>query len=160
MRDVPIPAAAVQDPWGKNVPGRERDPARTPMQWEDGPRAGFTAGAPWLPLAADSPQVNVETQRRDPRSLLHLYRRLLSLRATEPALQTGRYTPVHTDEHVFAYRREHFVVALNFGSAPVTVHHPEARGQITLSTVLDREGEAVSGALPLRGDEGVLICTR
>jgi alpha-glucosidase len=160
MRDVHIQPAAARDPWEKNVPGQGRDPARTPMQWEGGPHAGFTTGAPWLPIAEDYPQVNVATLRRDPGSLLSLYRRLLSLRATEPALQTGRYAPVLTDERVLAYRREQFVVVLNFASESITVNHTEVQGQITLSTVLDREGETVSGALRLRGDEGVIICIR
>jgi len=61
---------------------------------------------------------------------------------------------------VLAYRREQFVVVLNFASEPITVNHTEIQGQITLSTVLDREGETVSGALRLRGDEGVIICAR
>ena len=44
MRQLPIPADKVQDPFEKNVPGLGfgRDPVRTPMQWEPGPAAGFT----------------------------------------------------------------------------------------------------------------------
>jgi hypothetical protein len=52
------------------------------------------------------------------------------------------------------------VVVLNFASEPVTVTHNEVRGRIILSTGLDREGEVVSSALHLRGDEGVIISTR
>ena len=37
-----------------------RDPQRTPMQWNGGPAAGFTSGDPWLPLAEDAYQRNVE----------------------------------------------------------------------------------------------------
>ena len=62
-----------------------------------------------------------------------------------------------TDERVLAYTREQFLAVLNFASEPVTVNHNEVRGRITLSTGLDRENEAVSGALRLRGDEGVII---
>jgi alpha-glucosidase len=160
MRNVFVSSAAARDPWEKNVPGLGRDPARAPMQWDAGLYAGFTAGAPWLPVAEDFARVNVAAQRRDPSSLLHLYRRLLSLRAAEPALQTGRYAPVLTDEHVLAYTREQFLVVLNFAGEPVTVNHNQVRGQVILSTVLDREGELAGGALRLRGDEGVIICVR
>src|ERR671932_343004 len=59
---VEIPPERVQDPWEKNEPGLGfgRDPARTPMQWERGPNAGFTAGEPWLPLDREHGGCNVE----------------------------------------------------------------------------------------------------
>ena len=70
MQDVPIPAHLAQDPQGKRQPGYGRDPVRTPMQWDDGPTAGFCPVnvAPWLPLAADSQQVNVAVEREDARN--------------------------------------------------------------------------------------------
>ena len=50
MRDVPIPSTEIQDPQGKNMPGKNlsRDPGRTPMQWDNSLYAGFTDGKPWL----------------------------------------------------------------------------------------------------------------
>src|SRR5204862_3716968 len=82
MADVPIPPDRVQDPFEKNVPGRGlgRDPERSPMPWEPGRGAGFTAGEPWLPLGADADRRNVALLRADPDSILSLYRRLLALR--------------------------------------------------------------------------------
>ena len=52
LKDVSIPPDRVQDPWEKNEEGfgRGRDPARTPIPWDDSANAGFTTGAPWLPL--------------------------------------------------------------------------------------------------------------
>src|SRR5205823_3452854 len=73
MTDVPIPHERVVDV-------HARDPERTPMQWDASRNAGFTAGAPWLPIARDYATVNVEAQRRDPRSLLSFYRRMLHAR--------------------------------------------------------------------------------
>ena len=46
-------------------------------------------GEPWLPLNADWRERNVEAFERDACSMLNLYRRLLALRRTHPALSVG-----------------------------------------------------------------------
>ena len=164
MRDVPIPPELVQDPWEKNLPGKGlgRDPERTPMQWDASPGAGFTTGAPWLPLG-DFAQTNVEAQRDDPASLLSLHRRLIALRRAEPALSLGAWTPVDAQGDVLAYVRAEdgvrFLVALNLGSAPARLAG-EWTGEIAVSTHPDADGGAVSGAVELRGDEGVAVRLR
>jgi alpha-glucosidase len=108
MRDVPIPADEARDPQELGMPGRNlgRDPGRTPMPWNAGPGAGFTAGKPWLRLDRDYARVNVEAQQGDPDSLLALHRRLLELRARSPALSVGAYRPVRVDPPLLAYVRE------------------------------------------------------
>jgi alpha-glucosidase len=80
MCDVEIPPELVEDPQGKTQPTRNRDVARTPMQWNHGPNAGFTTGKPFFPIAENYRLVNVESQERDPRSLLAVYRRLIAFR--------------------------------------------------------------------------------
>lgn len=66
-----------------------RDPERTPMQWNNGPNAGFNEGGPtWLPLNANYLTVNVENQRNDPFSHLSTYKKLIALRQ-ENALRYG-----------------------------------------------------------------------
>ncbi|HEY3360170.1 MAG TPA: alpha-amylase family glycosyl hydrolase [Polyangia bacterium] len=160
MVDVPIPPAAVQDPYERNVPGHGfgRDPERTPMQWDQGPGAGFTTGTPWLPLAQDADRVNVVTLREDPRSLLTLHRRLLALRRAEPALSVGDYTPRDSHGDVFAFARaaagRRLTVTLNLGHEPHEAVLPA--GRVLLSTHLDREGDAVGGVVQLRPDEGII----
>jgi alpha-amylase len=73
--------------------GKKPDPdLRTPLQWSDAPQAGFTTGTPWHALNSDYPKVNIAAESADPDSLLSLYRRLVRLRATSPALRSG--TPV------------------------------------------------------------------
>jgi alpha-glucosidase len=165
MRDVAIPPELVQDPWEKNVPGLGlgRDPERTPMQWNAGPNAGFTAGTPWLPVAADYRTVNVAVERDEPTSMLTLYRRLIELRRALSALAVGSYTPIaaHGDllAYVRAYAEQHCLVVLNLGSQPqqLELGHAGPRGQITLSTHLDRAGEHVRKSVALRADEGVIV---
>ncbi|HEX6983759.1 MAG TPA: alpha-amylase family glycosyl hydrolase, partial [Planctomycetaceae bacterium] len=165
MHNVHIPRNRVQDPLEKNVPGMGlgRDPQRTPMQWDSGPNAGFTPGEPWLPIAEDSREVNVEAQRDDPRSMLSFYRRLIELRRSEPALSVGAYECVPTKEPLFAYVRSEggrrFLVVLNFENRPTTFRTDvlPVRGRIAASTHLDRRHEEVNDAVDLRGDEGLLI---
>ena len=79
---------------------------RTPMQWSRGNAAGFTRGKPWQPLADDSLTTTVEAQDRDTSSLLALHRKLIHLRAANPALGHGRFVPL-TASHdaVVAYAR-------------------------------------------------------
>jgi alpha-glucosidase len=161
MRDAFILPEQVQDPQGKNI-GINRDPARTPMQWSAGPNAGFTDGAPWLPLAEDFEHCNVEQEVGDEASMLSLYRRLIALRRHEPALALGAYRPVVSDGDVFAYVREHeqrrFLVVLNLGPRPAQVMlDAVGSGEIVVATEHRREGQRVSGRVVMRGDDGLLV---
>jgi oligo-1,6-glucosidase len=51
-----------------------RDNARTPMQWNDSPNAGFTTGTPWLPVNPNYRQINVAEAVDDPNSIFHYFR--------------------------------------------------------------------------------------
>ena len=165
MHDVEILPEKVQDPFEKNVPGRGlgRDPQRTPMQWSAAKNAGFTAGEPWLPIAEDYAQINVEAERDDPLSLLSLYMQLINVRRGEPALEVGELERIDTAGDLLTYVRRHresaFLVALNFGSEPqvLDISAKAGEGRITLSTGIDRAGESVRGVLHIRPDEGLLV---
>lgn len=87
--------------------GDKPDPRlRTPMHWKRGPAAGFTTGVPWEPLQPDSMTANVEALEGDPGSLLNLHRRLIHLRAANPALAAGELVPlISSSEAVAAYLR-------------------------------------------------------
>ncbi|HEV2541740.1 MAG TPA: alpha-amylase family glycosyl hydrolase [Methylobacterium sp.] len=163
---VPVPPERAQDPWGRNEPGHGRDPERTPMQWEDAPNAGFTTGTPWLPISADADRRNVETMRDDPRSILTLYRRLLSLRRDYPALSIGAWRGLALDAdlaaEVFGFERftgdETLRILLNFSTQEWRVPlHGAGTWAILLSTLAGRTGERVEGSLALGPDEGVIL---
>ncbi|GEL98648.1 glycoside hydrolase family 13 protein [Cellulomonas terrae] len=83
-----------------------RDNARTPMQWDDSPHAGFTTGTPWLEVNANYPSVNAAAERADPGSVFHHYRALIALRHEDPVVALGDFTMLLPDhEHVYAFTR-------------------------------------------------------
>jgi alpha-glucosidase len=152
MTDVAVPPERVVDVDG-------RDGERTPMQWDATPSAGFTAGAPWLPVAADAERVNVAVQRRDPHSMLSFYRRLLALRRGSPALRSGSYRTIPSLAGVFAYLREadgeRCAIALNFTDRPRRVDFRRP-ARLLLSTSDDAAGSAERSEFDLAPNAGVL----
>jgi alpha-glucosidase len=166
MHNVPIPPDRVQDPFEKNVPGLGlgRDPARTPMQWSTAANAGFTSGAPWLPVADDFVSHNVETESADAKSILTLYRRLIQIRREQPALSIGSFTAIPAQGDLLAYRRgfdrgRRYLIVLNLSSEPAAFQGAGVphKGRVALCTHLDREAEPFDGQIDLRADEGLLI---
>ena len=165
MHDVPIAPDQVQDPFEKNVSGLGlgRDPVRTPMQWSAGQWAEFSTVRPWLPVADDYRNANVELERTDASSMLSLYRRLIELRRAEPALSVGDYAALPASDDLVAYMRKggrrRLLIVLNFGARPrkFDLNELEAQAVLLLSTHLDREQEKLGDELPLRPDEGVIV---
>jgi len=161
---VPIPPDRVQDPFEKNVPGIGvgRDGARTPMQWDASEHAGFSKVEPWLPLADDYFDENVEKQRTDRGSIYNLYRRLIAVRRARPALKTGSYRLIVASGDLLIFQREGtatILIALNFGEEPALVNLPAAygHGRILVSTRGDRDDQRVDGPFELRSYEGLAI---
>lgn len=165
MRDVPIPGDEVQDPQGLNMPGKNlsRDPQRTPMQWNSEACAGFSTCKPWLRIHRSYTRDNVEQQKKDPYSILQLYRRLLQLRKKELSLSAGNYIPVWADQQVLAFERSaeghrRFLVVLNMTHRPCYFTAPKPiKGTISVASDPDLEGIEVSSSFNLGGDEGVII---
>jgi alpha-glucosidase len=161
--EVPVPPERIVDPWPLLEPetGINRDPSRTPMQWSDAEYAGFSPAEPWLPLTEDWRTRNAERMGADEGSLLALYRRLLAIRRSEPALNRGAYRRVLLRGPVLGYERAHgedrFVVVLNFSAEPQTVELPAqyARAELVLSTL--PEASSSLSPIALRPSEGLLI---
>jgi glycosidase len=99
---------------------------RAPMAWNADPKAGFTEGTPWSPLAPQHATHNVESQLGEPGSLLNLYRELVRLRRAEPALRSELVLPIETgSDAVFAMLRPYeggaFLVLTNLGPEVVAL---------------------------------------
>ena len=100
----------VKDSMGKVGWPKEkgRDGERTPMQWNDSANAGFSTVAPWLPVDDRYQSYNVETEKKDPNSILNYYRQLLALRHTNKALADGNYIALdESDPSMLSYARSH-----------------------------------------------------
>ena len=83
-----------------------RDNARTPMQWDASPHAGFTTGEPWISVNPNHTTINAEAARADPDSVFHHYRRLIELRHSLPVVAHGDFTMrLEEDERVYAFTR-------------------------------------------------------
>jgi oligo-1,6-glucosidase len=103
---------------------RGRDNARTPMQWDASPHAGFTKGTPWLAANPNYKEINAAAEAADPDSVYHYYRKLIELRHTEPAVVDGDFTMLLPhDERLYAFTRRlgstELLVIGNFSAAAV-----------------------------------------
>jgi alpha-glucosidase len=166
MQNVPVPPHLIQDPQGKYSPTLTRDPERSPMQWDASPNAGFTApdATPWLPIAEDYTWVNVAAEHEEPTSMLSLYRRLVELRRTLPALTIGSQQSVDTgSDAVFTYVREHgpqrVLIVLNFGgdTQDLDLSSLSTSGRVICTIHMDSDGNRNLGYLTLRPHEGMVL---
>jgi maltose alpha-D-glucosyltransferase/alpha-amylase len=100
---------------GDNIWLEDRDGVRTPMQWDDGPNAGFSFAPKEMitdPVIEDDiygyRQVNVKTQEADPDSLLNWTRQVLQIRKQHPAFGRGRlHLLAPKNKAILAYLREY-----------------------------------------------------
>ena len=133
MTDVAVPRELRRDHMTPGVGTGGRDAARTPMQWDASPSAGFTAEGvrPWLPFG-DNTSRNVAAQREDPESTLRLTHDLLALRRTAFAGQVVPYERLPAPPGVWSYRSGPLLVTANFTGDPVPL--PDRPGAVLLST--------------------------
>jgi len=113
----------------KAVQQQGRDNARTPIQWDNSPHAGFTTGNPWLKVNPNYTDINVQAALADKQSIFFFYKQLLAFRKANKSLIYGGFELFLPDsEDIFAYRRwdeqGDFVVVLNFTSTPKTYELP------------------------------------
>ena len=96
---------------GENLDLPERFAVRTPMQWSEGPNAGFSDAPdgdivrpPTSDRAFGYKKVNVTHQRRDPESLLNWFAMLIRARKESPEFGWGSFTELKTDPpNIFAH---------------------------------------------------------
>lgn len=104
---------------------KSRDNSRTPMQWTDEEHAGFTDGTPWIEVADNYKEVNVEKELESG-EIFPYYQKLIQLRKEREVIQDGKYEPMFLKhEQVWAYRRiseeEEIITFSNFYGEPMTL---------------------------------------
>lgn len=84
---------------------KSRDNSRTPMQWNASQHAGFTEGTPWLSVAKNYKDINVEKELESGK-IYEYYQDLIQLRKNYPVIQEGAYKGILLDHpSVMAYFR-------------------------------------------------------
>lgn len=85
---------------------KSRDNARTPVQWDDSPHAGFTTGTPWIAVNPNYTEINAKAETADPDSVFHYYKKLIALRKAYPVVVYGKYEMMMEDsEELYVYTR-------------------------------------------------------
>ncbi|MFN8099809.1 MAG: alpha-glucosidase [Dermatophilaceae bacterium] len=90
----------------RGIRAKGRDNARTPVQWDAGPHAGFTTGEPWIAANPNHTEINAAAQITDPDSVRAHYQRLIALRHNNPTVALGHFEML-LDDHptVWAFTR-------------------------------------------------------
>jgi alpha-glucosidase len=116
-----------------------------------------------LPFPPEADVRNHEGQREDPSSILHLYRRLLALRRSTPALAAGGFDLLDdAAEGLLAYRRtgggQVWTVLVNFTDRAVR-HTGGPSASTGLRVIVSSDGGGEGGAFDgtVGGDQAVVL---
>lgn len=159
MTDAKVPSKSSKD---------LRDPQRSPMQWSGEQNAGFSSGVKtWLPVAENFKTVNVEAQKEDPTSALHLYKELLRLRSTSECFKGVNFKVVYADASILAYTRSEghskFVIVINFGQENWTgsLNGINGSGDVKIDSEMKMKGISVHfDRVTLNKAQALVIKTR
>lgn len=127
-----------------------RDNARTPMQWTDGPHAGFTTGEPWITVNPNSTVVNAAAERADPDSVFAHYRALIDLRHRSRVVASGGFELVLPDhEQIFGYVRalddDALLVLVNLSGTAAVYDPADLPGWEAATVLLASGGDGPAG---------------
>ena len=121
------------------IKATSRDNARTPVQWDDSPNAGFTTGKPWLGINNNYNYINMISQMKDPDSIRNFYKTMIALRMGSDILKFGTFVPIKTSKQLFIYKREFkgesLMVLLNFSGRTQKVSF---KSNVVLSNYLNK----------------------
>ncbi len=137
-----------------------RDNARTPVQWDASPTAGFTTGEPWLPVNPNRSWLNAAAQVGTDGSVFEHYRALVALRHEHPVFAAGDFTGLlENDSELWAYvrtlDRQRMLVVANCSRRPRELELGDgwAGARLLLGSVPDRAEVLAPGSITLAGWE-------
>ncbi|HDR4368197.1 TPA: alpha,alpha-phosphotrehalase [Bacillus cereus] len=144
---------------------KSRDNSRTPMQWNEEINSGFTTSTPWITVADNYKEINVEKALEDKESVFYHYKKLIELRKTYDVITEGEYA-ILDENHakVWAYTRttenEVLLVINNFYGEEITYSVPshvqldEMKQEVLLSNYKDSSKDITN--LNLRPYESIV----
>ena len=118
-----------------------RDNSRTPFPWNE--NGGFTTSKPWIKYNQDISFINVESEKKDPDSILNFYKKLIALRKNSDTLIYGSFKLLEEDdESLFVYSRtlgdEKYLVVVNMSE---DIRQYKTEGKVVLSNYDDSTDE-------------------
>ncbi len=148
----------------KAIHWQGRDNARTPVQWDNSENAGFSEGHPWIKVNPNYESINAKSQEMNPRSVLHFYRKMITIRKTYPVLVYGEFKCINEDDpSIFAYYRQdeeyHMLIVLNFSSVdqPFQLEREVAKAElIRIVSNYRQSNEVENGTIVLQPWEGIM----
>ena len=144
---------------------KSRDNGRTPMQWSAEEHGGFTTGTPWLQVADNYKEINVEKELESG-EIFPYYQKLIQLRKEHAIMRDGSYASMFLDhEQVWAYRRqlgeEEWITFANFYAEPVSIDISSEVDSDNWNYLLGNYGEkAFSQVLELAPYEAVTFTNK
>ena len=76
------------------------------MQWNEEMNSGFTTSTPWISVAENFKEINVEKALEDKESVFYHYKELIELRKTYDVITEGEYAILdENDPKIWAYTR-------------------------------------------------------
>ncbi len=90
----------------KEIWAISRDNSRTPMQWNNSENAGFSNNKPWIDVNSNYKEINVESELKDPNSVLNFYKKMIDVKKNSETLSYGEYKLIlDEDENIYSYMR-------------------------------------------------------
>lgn len=104
---------------------KSRDNARTPMQWDNTPNAGFTEGKPWICVNPNYTKINAQEQIKREDSVFNYYKQLIKLRKQNPIIVYGTYDLFLADDpnlyiYTRTYENDKLLIVCNFTDKEVS----------------------------------------
>lgn len=141
----------------RNATDEGRDVCRTPMAWNSDRFNGFSAVEPWIKSAQRPAEMTVAGQHENPRSALHRYRRLLSIRKHHPDIWQADPKFVATDRaDVAAVQRGRTLTVANLGSEAFSINLGDLRWRVLFASQ-GGDGESARGVVNVAPETTVIF---
>ncbi|MEU9836185.1 glycoside hydrolase family 13 protein [Streptosporangium sp. NPDC048047] len=145
-----LPEEFLRDPQRLRNPDDGRDGCRVPIPWADvEPHFGFSLPGieeSWLPMPASWGPLSVQSQLRDPASILRLYREALRIRRERRAFDDAPLTWLRSPEGTLAYARgDGFACTVNLTGEPVEI---PVHGRVLLASAEPAVADGVARLAP------------